>query len=50
MDLQHSLKESQVSLKHCQKQRDEFSNQLVSLQKEFSLKQQDFVLNRAGLS
>ena len=50
MDLEHSLKETQISLKHAQKSKEELSTKVVRFEQDLARANQDSLLQRAGVN
>ena len=50
MDLEHALKEAQMSLKHSQKIKNDLASKLQKSEQDLARVQQDLVLQKAGVN
>ena len=50
MDLQHLLKETQISLKHVQRTKEELSKKVIKYEQEFAQAHQNSLLQKAGVN
>ena len=50
MDLQHALKEAQISLKHALKAKEDLQGKLYKIEQDHNRLQQDSLLKQAGVN